>query len=139
MRLDEITRSDGAVENAIRGLHDAQVGDIIAIGIEGSRTKHMARIKKVVGQNKLVDTDGNIFNRNGVVYRRASYPLNSSPGKIISAKLVTQKSLDDTHEKRKIDHLKNKNWEDVDPETRDKILRLLRVAFTSMQGTKEYT
>ncbi len=139
MRLDEITRSGGAVENAIRGLHDAQVGDIIAIGIEGSRTKHMAKIKKIVGQNKLVDTDGNIFNRNGVVYRRATYPLTSFPGKIISAKLVSQKSLDDEHERRKVEFLNQRKWEDVDPEIRDEILGMLRVSFTTVQGMKEYT
>ncbi|MCK5641229.1 MAG: hypothetical protein KAJ19_10540 [Gammaproteobacteria bacterium] len=138
MRLDEITRSDGAVENAIRGLHDAQIGDIVAIGIEGFRTKHMAKIKKVVGQNKLVDTNGNIFNRNGVIYRRVSYPCKSFPGKIVSAKLVSQKSLDDEHEQRKIEYLNGRKWEDVDSETRDKILGLLRVSFTSMQGMKEY-
>lgn len=138
MRLNEISRSDGAVDGALRGLHDAQVGDIIEIGIEGSRNKTMAKIKKVVGSNRLVDTDGNIFNRNGIIYRRASYPLKSFRGKIISAKLVSQKSLDDDHEQRKIEFLKSKNWEDVDPEIRDKVLGMLRVSFTSMQGGKEY-
>lgn len=138
MRLTEITRSDGAVEGALRGLHDAQVGDIIEIGIEGSRNKTTTKIKKVVGKNRLVDTDGNIFNRNGIVYRRVSYPLTSFRGKIISAKLVTQKELDADHENRKIEFLKSKNWEDVNPEIRDKVLGMLRVSFTSMQGMKEY-
>lgn len=139
MRINEIQRTDGAVDKPIRGLHDAQPGDIIEIGIEGTRNKSMTRIKKVVGQDRLVDTNGNIFNRNGVVYRRAAYPLKSFPGKIISAKHVTQAELNADHEKRKVAFLKSKKWEDVDPEIRDQILKMLRVSFSSMQGMKEYT
>ena len=138
MRLDEITRSDGAVNKSIKGLYDAQPGDIIKIGFEGSRIKHVSKIKKVVGQDRLVDTDGNIFNRNGMVYRRASYPLTAFSGKIIFAKHVTQAELNDDHEERKIDYLNRRKWEDVDPEIRDKILGMLRVSFTSMQGMKDY-
>lgn len=139
MNLTEITRTDGAVNGALRGLHDAQAGDIIEIGMEGSRIKRTSRIKKVVSKDRLMDQDGNIFNRNGVVYRRVSYPFVGSKGKIISAKLLSQRDLDDSLEKRKIEYLTSKNnWQDVDAEVRDKIFSLLRVSFTTMQGTKEY-
>jgi len=138
MRLDEITRTNGAVDRKLPGLYNAQVGDIIEIGFEGSRIKHKAKIAKVVGNDRLVDADGNIFNRSGIVFRRKSYPLTSFRGKIISAKQMTQKALDNDHEDRKVDYLKRNNWENVDPETRDKILSLLRVSFTSMQGMKDY-
>jgi len=138
MKLTEITRTNGAVSGALRGLHDAQAGDIIEIGTEGTRSKRVSRIKKVVSKDRLMDQDGNIFNRNGVVYRRVSYPFVGSKGKIISAKLLSQKELDADHEQRKVEFLKSKNWEDVDSETRDKILGMLRVSFTSMQGMREY-
>lgn len=138
MKLTEISRTSGAVDGAVSGLHDARPGDIIEIGVEGHRNKFMTKIKKVGGKDRLMDMNGNIFNRNGMIYRRVSHPFLGMKGKIVSAKLVTQKELDADHENRKIEFLKSKNWEDVSPEIRDKVLGMLRVSFTSMQGMKEY-
>ena len=57
-------------EKYIKGLHQAKEGDYISIGTSGTRGRSYAKVAKVLPTDKLVDTDGNIFGRNGVIMRR---------------------------------------------------------------------
>lgn len=113
----------------IGGLHQAEVGDYIKIGIEGTRVKHLTKIVKVIPDtNRLVDGDGNIFDRNGVVYRRKDgWAKWYGKGKIVSAKIVTQKEFDEDYKKIKVDFLKSFEWEKLNIKDIEKIIDQLPV------------
>ena len=141
MHLFEIAkpdRSQGAVLKNIIGLHDARVGDIIKIGIEGTRQKITVKIAKVVAKDRLQDTEGNIFDRDGKVFRKKGFFLqNLAPkGKIVFAKPATQKQLDADLAERKLEFLSNQNWKKVPLKKRESILKILNVSFSTMQGSK---
>ncbi len=142
MRLLEVAkpdRSQGAVLKNVIGLHDARPGDIIKIGIEGTRQKVTVKIAKVVANDRLQDTEGNIFDRSGKVFRKKGFFLKhlAPKGKIVFAKPATQKQLDADLEERRIEHLTNLNWKrDVSKEKREAVLKILNVQFSSMQGAK---
>jgi len=141
MKLNEMTK-DGAAEKPIKGLHNAKPGDIIEIGIEGQRHKVQSKIDKVVSNNRLQDKDGNIFGRDGMIYRRKGWQLRDTKGKIVSAKHMTQKQLDDEHDNRRRKYLKETNWDKLDAEQIEKILKIMRVSFGTIQkriGYKDET
>ena len=70
----------------MKSLHDARVGDIHKIGIEGSHQKVNIRIAKIVANDRLQDTDGNIFDRSGHIFRRkGGFIGTSTKGKIVFA------------------------------------------------------
>lgn len=136
--VETIERSDGAVTKSINGLHDARVGDIIKIGVEGSRHKIYSKIAKIVANNRLQDSEGNVFGRDGMVYRRKGWELRNTKGKIVSAKHVTQKELDQEHHQDVIRFLTRYNWDTLSPEQLETILKTIRVSFGDIQKTRSY-
>ena len=100
--LEEINEG----EKYLKGLHQAKVGDYIQIGVEGSRYKGFSKIAKVLPTDKLVDTEGNIFSRNGTIIRRMT-GWTQQGKKIVSAQIVTQKYFDEEYKKIKVDFIKN--------------------------------
>lgn len=136
LEIAKIDRSNGALLKAIKGLHNAKVGDIIKIGVEGSRRKFTTRIQKIVGKDRLQDIDGNVFDRSGKIFRRKGINLIGTKGKIIFAKQATQKELDDDLFERKIDFLSKIKWNKKSPEKIDQILKILNVEFGTIQGSR---
>lgn len=140
---EKIERSNGAVTKPINGLHDARPGDIIRIGVQGQRQKYTARIKKIVSGGRLMDDKGNVFGRDGVIHRRSStWPYNTK-GKIVSAKHMTQQSIDDGYEEQRRNSLKNYNWDKASPETVTAVFAAIRETtnthhrFSTVQGSKD--
>lgn len=72
MRFQNYLKSNYA-DKPSKGLYDVKAGDVIEIGMSGTRTKRELKIVKVLSSGKLVDSAGNIFNRNGMIYRGAEY------------------------------------------------------------------
>lgn len=60
-------------EKPSKGLYDAKAGDVIEVGMSGTRNKRELKIVKVLSSWKLEDKEGNIFNRDGTIYRGAEY------------------------------------------------------------------
>ena len=133
-----LDRSEGAMLKPVKGLHDARPGDIIKIGVEGTRQKVTVKIAKVVANDRLQDTDGNIFDRSGRVFRKKGFFLKhlAPKGKIVFAKHVTQKELDDELVEKKIEYLNKQDWKKVSLEKREAVLKILNVQFSTMQGAK---
>lgn len=52
-----------------KGLYEVKRGDVVEIGVQGSREKREIKIVEILKSGKLKDADGNIFNRNGMIYR----------------------------------------------------------------------
>jgi len=136
MKLTEVTK-DGAAIKPIKGLHNAKPGDIIEIGVEGSRHKIQTKIAKVVSNDRLQDRDGNIFGRDGMIFRKRGYLLkqltHNKKGKIISAKHITQNQLDDEHDKDRRKYLNQYDWDKMDTERLEKILKIMRIDFGTIQ------
>ena len=130
---------DGAADKPIKGLYDAKPGDIIKIGIEGTRDHFYTIIDKIVANDRLQDRDGNIFGRNGRIFRRKGYQLSGTSGKVVSAKHVTQKELDDDHATDRRKYLIDTNWSNVDDEQIVKILKILRVSMGTIQKRYKYS
>lgn len=99
-----------------KGLYDVRQGDYIEIGFEGSRYKEKVKIVKVTNTNRLQDQWGNIFDRNGMIYRRMGGRIKqiSNKSKIIYARPVTQKQFDDDFKDIKVDFLRTFKWEKID-------------------------
>lgn len=115
-------------EKAIRGLHQAKVGDHIRIGIEGTRGKRDVKIAKILANDRLVDEDGNIFQRNGmIIKRKAGFPSHFGKGKIVSAKLITQKEFDREFKDIKIRHITEYDWNKEDLATILKVIDLMKI------------
>jgi len=133
MKLFEVERhqKSGALLKSIIGLYHAKPGDLIEIGIEGSRAKYKTRIAKIVTNDRLQDTDGNVFGRDGMVYRRSSWWLRGTKGKIVFAKHITVKDLEKELEDDKIRFLKKYNWEGLNSEKRDQIIKILGIRFST--------
>ncbi len=129
---------DGVADKPIKGLFDAKPGDIIKIGIEGIRIKLYTKIDKVVANDRLQDRDGNIFGRNGRIFRRKGYQLRGTSGKIISAQHVTQKELDDDHAEDRRRYLSKTDWKHVDDDQIIKILKIMRVSMGTIQKRINY-
>ena len=61
---------DGYSDTRVTGLANAKPGDAIEIGFEGTRSKSRSKIIKVVANDRLMDAEGNIFNRNGIIFKK---------------------------------------------------------------------
>jgi len=109
-------------EKYIKGLHQAEVGDYISIGFQGNRNRHVSKITKILDTNRLVDSDGNIFGRNGVIERRKGGWAKITPkGNIVSAKIITQTEFDKQYKEIKVNFIKDK-IADQDIEIIEKII-----------------
>jgi hypothetical protein len=123
------------VAKPVKGLHDARVGDILKIGIEGSRQKVNIRIAKIVANDRLQDTDGNIFDRSGHIFRRKGGIIGmSTKGKIVFAKHATQKELEKDLLDRKIQHLDNIKWKSMSDEKIEAVVQVLNINFGPVQN-----
>lgn len=113
----------------VGGLHQAKPGDYISIGIEGTRIKHILRIDKIVANNRLQDEYGDIFDRNGIIYRRKSSAFKSWNDKkrIVSAKIVTQKEFDNQYKDIKINFLRKYEWHKEDIQTINNVIKQLKI------------
>ena len=119
--IDDFLLNEG--ETYIKGLYQAKAGDYISIGTRG---RSFAKIAKVLPTDKLVDSDGNIFGRNGVIIRRiAGWAKYVPKGSITSAKIITQKEFDKDYKKIKVDYIKD-NIADEDIATIEEILLLMK-------------
>lgn len=107
-----------------KGLYQAEVGDTLAIGIQGQSFKNKRKITKILPDGKVVDSDGNIFNPNGRLFRGGNRQSQKkgNPGKEISAKLVTQDEYNDDFKRIKIDFLRKFEYEKLDIEDILKII-----------------
>lgn len=56
-----------------KGLYDVKAGDVIEIGMQGTRNKREIKVVEILASDKIKDAAGNIFNRNGMIYRGAEY------------------------------------------------------------------
>jgi hypothetical protein len=128
----------GAAGKPINGLHDAQRGDIVEIGFSGYRHKSIMKITDVVGKDRLKTSDGSLFDRSGFIYRKGTELKYRAPEdtKIIFAKHVTQKQLDDELRNRKIEVLKVIEWNKLSDEQLDNVFKCLptRWSISTMQG-----
>lgn len=112
-------------EKYLKGLHQAKVGDYISVGIEGYRNREKVKISKVLDTDKLVDQNGNIFSRNGIIIRRkGGWAKFYGKGKIVSAKIVTQKEFDEEYKKIKVEFIIN-TVRDLDIETLEKMIDII--------------
>ena len=119
------------------GLHQAKVGDHIHIGFEGTRGKWPSKIAKIDHKTgRLTDTDGNIFNVDGRVFRRKSAVF--PKGKIVSAKIVSQKEFDKEFKRRKIEFLRKFDWDRMNIEDLVKITEMLPVRHSSAPKTSRF-
>jgi hypothetical protein len=101
----------------IGGLFQAEVGDTIEIGIQGSRFKHRSKIVKIVTHNRLQDEWGHIFNRDGQIFRRKGHPFYVTDKKIkISAGLIIQEKFDAEYKRIKMDFLRTFDYSKLDIE-----------------------
>jgi len=124
-------RSFTTEEKVRPGLHQAKVGDAIHIGIGGTRGKWYSTVKKIDRKTgRITDRDGNIFNPDGRVFRRKTYPFKQS--KIVSAKIVSQKEFDKQYKKIKIEFLRKFKWDSMDIDEIEKIIDMMPVG----QGNK---
>ena len=125
-------------EKYIKGLHQAKVGDHINIGIEGQRNKEYSKIAKILDSDKLVDTNGNIFGRNGVIIRRkGGWAKYIGKGKIVSAQIITQKQFDDSYRELLINHIQ-KYIRKEDIETVKNIIDLMKVKIANNRLTSRF-
>lgn len=84
----------GYADENFKGLYRAKPGDNIEIGFEGSRVKYTTKIDKIVSNGRLQDTEGNIFDRNGIIYRKKGSWVKFAGDKIISARQITIKEYE---------------------------------------------
>ena len=138
MKLFEVSkmkRVGDAALKPVKGLHDARVGDILKIGIEGSRQKVNIRIAKIVANDRLQDTDGNIFDRSGRIFRRkGGFIGTSTKGKIVFAKHATQKELEKDLLDRKISHLDGIKWKGMSEDKIEAVIQVLNIQFGPVQN-----
>ena len=139
MKLFEVSkmkRVGDAALKPVKGLHDARVGDILKIGIEGSRQKVNIRIAKIVANDRLQDTDGNIFDRSGHIFRRKGDGIigRSTKGKIVFAKHATQKELEKDLLDRKVQHLDNIKWKGMSEDKIEAVIQVLNIQFGPVQN-----
>jgi len=117
-------KNDRNLEKYIGGLYQAKPGDYIKIGKEGERIKKINKIKKILPNKKIVDSEGNIFFTNGLLYRGNEYLFKKkfNKGKRISAGLVIQKEFDNEYKNIKIDFLRKYDWNSLDIEKIEEII-----------------
>lgn len=125
-------------EKYSKGLHQAKSGDPLWIGVEGSRGKHYSKVKKVT-DDKVFDIDGNIFSKDGRLIKGGStrFMKKFNKGKIISAKLITQKEFDKQFKDIKVDFLRKFDYNKLQI---DDILKIIdSIPGYSQSNTKSFS
>lgn len=99
-----------------KNLKDVRPGDYIVIGIEGINLKYDTTITKIVKHDRVMDFMGNIWNRDGRIFRRGNWHFNIYKDmchrrcRKMSARPKTQKEFDKKYKQYKVDHLKKYDW-----------------------------
>lgn len=124
-----------------KGLYDIKAGDIINVGIEGQRGKHQTKIVKVSASGKLVDASGNMYNRDGSVFRlkNGTKLQYSIPGKDkkVYAQPVLQKEFDTQYKKTKIDFIRKFDWESQDVSIIEEVLEIIKKLTNTEQANRK--
>ena len=117
------------VEKYKGGLYQVQIGDMLTVGIQGTRYRQHSKVVKILPDGKVVDSLGNTFNPNGTLHRSTDYMFKktTNPNKVASAKVVTQPELDKQYKKIKIDFLKKFDWDKLNIEDLEKIIDQLHI------------
>lgn len=110
-----------------KGLYQAKKGDYIQIGAAGRRWKEHTQVKKILPNGKIVDTEGNIFNPNGQLYRGATHNTFKKFNQSVSAKLITQKEFDQQYKSIKVDFLRKFDWGKLDIKELESIINQLPI------------
>lgn len=116
-----------------RGLHQAKVGDVIKIGQTGMKFKVFSKILKISTKGKITDESGNIFTKNGMLFRANSHQFKKQKGKVVFAQLVTQEEFDKRFKDIKVDFLKKFNFDKLNIED---ILKIIDSIPNVTQGNK---
>jgi len=122
----------GYSDTRVTGLANAKPGDAIEIGFEGTRYKQRARIAKIVANDRLMDTEGNIFNRNGIIFRKKGSWIKQAGKKIVSARQITYKEYTDSIMEFVSKSLKDFDWAKLSPETLIEVGKLIHRGFPQL-------
>ena len=122
----------GYSDTRVTGLANAKPGDVIEIGFEGTRYKQRARIAKIVANDRLMDTEGNIFNRNGIIFRKKGSWIKQAGKKIVSARQITYKEYTDSIMEFVSKSLKDFDWAKLSPETLIEVGKLIHRGFPQL-------
>jgi len=135
---DLILEIDGYADKRVVGLANVKPGDAIEIGFEGTRSKARSKIVKVVANDRLMDAEGNIFNRNGIIFRkRGSWVKHAGANsKIISARQITKKEYIDSIMSFVSKQLKEFDWAKLPPETLIEVGKLIHIGFPQLEKIK---
>jgi hypothetical protein len=123
------------------GLYQAKVGDMLWIGISGMVGKDRSKVTKIFSDGKIADSEGNIFNPDGRLYKSSNprWQKKTNPNKIVSAKIATQSDLDKEYKKIKIDFLRKFDWDKMNIEDLEKIINQLPVKQGSKLNTSRFS
>ena len=125
----------GYSETRVTGLAHAKPGDAIEIGFEGTRSKYHTRIVKIVANDRLMDNEGNIFNRNGIIFRKRGSWIKhvGANSKIISARHITIKEYKDTMIGMVSKTLNDFDWAKLSPGTLIEVGKLIHIGFPQLE------
>lgn len=92
---DFINEMQGYADVYTKGLHDAKAGSFIKIGLQGNLNKWSGKIDKVDKNGRFVTTDGDIFDKNGQLYKAKTWAYQQHLKKKlkVSAIIVTKEDL----------------------------------------------
>jgi hypothetical protein len=137
--LKQIIREE--LEKYKGGLYQAKVGDMLWIGISGMVGKDRSKVTKIFSDGKIADSEGNIFNPDGRLYKSSNlrYQKKTNPGKIVSAKIATQSDLDKEYKTIKTDFLKKFDWDKMNIEDLEKIIDQLPVKQANKLNTSRFS
>lgn len=138
-KLKQIIKEE--LEKYKGGLYQAKVGDTLWIGMSGMNGKDRSKVTKLYPDGKIGDSEGNIFNPDGRLYKSTNirYQKKSNPGKIISAKLATQSDFNKEHKQIKVDFLRKFDWDKMDIFELEKIIDQLPIKQANRVGTSRFS
>jgi hypothetical protein len=137
--LQRIIREE--MEKYKGGLYQAKIGDMLWIGMSGMIGKDRSKVTKIFSDGKIADSEGNIFNPDGRLYKSSNsrYQKKTNPDKIVSAKIATQSDLDKEYKKIKTDFLRKFDWDKMNIEDLEKIINQLPVKQGNKLNTSRFS
>jgi len=118
------------LERYKKGLYQAKPDDYIKVGVEGTRYKESIKIDKIVSNDRLQDENGNIWNRDGTLFRYKHIrhlPKHLRKDKHVNAQLITQEDFNEQYKDIKVNFLRKFKWEDMDISELEKIIDQLPI------------
>lgn len=95
----ELAKLNEELEKFSKGLYQAKVDDRLVIGKQGTRDKQITTVKKIYPDGSVLDSGGNVFQKNGIL-KKAGHNLPgyaNRKGITISATLMTQEEADELY------------------------------------------